>query len=281
MLIGLRGSVRSGASYPWDYRVEYLQIASLYPLYECGPLCIYNSKWPGQTQTPQKNFPADMPDTFSDFPKAARDNLYAWQVYSFPNAISSTTDEKTASGLSTICCYPYNSKYNMGMYTNWNSCYPSPSDMAKLGSVNTRTMVWVESVGTDTVEFGISQGSHILTSGDMSIAPQSGTQKRRIGSHRSIPVISYEEGGSLQTGRNVYVGTRFYEFGFDLNIPNGYDLHTRWVPCVKDNTPAICEVNSGRMIFNSGSGSVTCGPEVPNDFDVVTDGWGGHQRRET
>ena len=36
------------------------------------------------------------------------------------------------------------------------------------------------------------------------------------------------------------------------------------------------EMNSGTLIPNSRTGSVTCGPKVPDDFDIVVDNWGGY-----
>ena len=64
----------------------------------------------------------------------------------------------------------------------------------------------------------------------------------------------------------VYVGTRFYENRIYFNMSGDNRAQLRFVPCIKNNQPYICEMNTKTMIPNSMSGTVTAGPKVPNNY---------------
>lgn len=231
--------------YPWDYRVEYFQVATTYSLFECGPLKRYNENWTDELDL----------DANSTLQSGIRNNIKGWIVFSFPNP--ATQDQKNCGGTGTFCCYPYSGRYNIGGWYSWFTA-PSVSDVASLIATNTKTMGFLESIGSDVVRYGVRQGS----------AEWSGTynvSSKRFRTAWNYPVLLYDENGYQV--RNVSIGTRFYESGFDFNIPGNLEMHVRFVPCMKDNTPFICEMNSGTMIPNSMSGTVTPGPQVPDDYE--------------
>lgn len=236
--------------YPWDYRVEYFQVATTYPLFQCGPLNRYNS-----------NLPSETPDADSSFQNEIRNNLKAWIVFSFPNALSS--DQKICGSYRDFTAYPYQSRYNFGAFNSWVT-QPSSSDVASMSSTNTKTFAYLESSGNDIVQYGIEQAPNSWhTNYDAS--------GKKFFIDKVYPIFLFGAGSTSDPQyevRNVSVGTRFYESGFDFNLSGSLETHLRFVPCMKDNTPYICEMYSKTLIPNSMSGTVSAGPKVADNYEA-------------
>lgn len=247
MIAGHQTMLRRTVKYPWDYRVEYFEVASLYPLFECGPLWNYNEAWKAEDTS-----------LGSDFQRELMANFNAWLVFSFPNAAS--TDQKVAGNYGNFTVYPYSSRYNIGGFNGWLT-QPSTSAVSQIINTNTKTNAFAYTDGND-VRYGVSQGD-VSWSALLSSAP---ANYRRFRVDRLYPVFLFDEGGYQV--RNVSIGTRFYESGFDIGMSGDNECHIRFVPCMLDGEPYICEMYSGTLIPNSMSGTVTPGPQVADDYQA-------------
>ena len=236
-------------AYPWDYRVEYFQVATTYPCFECGPLSQYQPSWSVE----------EAKDASSQLAVELRNNFLGWAVFSFPQSLS--TDQKIFGNGSVFTIYPYSRRYNAGCFQNWcTSSYPSFSSVS---SINTKTRVSLWSSGSNIITYRVAQGN---TNVDWN---ETLASTRKVSIWSVFPICLYAEWSSYQISR-VYVGTRIYEVGIDITPPSFDALHVRFVPCMKDGRPYICELNSGKMIPNSMSGTVTPGPQVADNFQA----WG-------
>lgn len=244
---GHQTMLKTRVKYPWDYRVEYFQVASLYPRFEVGPLNRYNENWTSEL----------ILDANSTLQIGIHNNINGWVVFSFPNAVSQ--DQKNCGNVSTFCVYPYSNRYNFG-YTTWVT-QPTAAQVASITSTNTITRGFIENDGTNTVKYGVAQGTNSWQYNGYS------TTGKRFRADLPFPIMMYAEGSSYQQS-NVSIGTRFYECGFDFNIPSNLEMHVRFVPCVLNDTPYICEMYSKTMIPNSLNGTVTVGPKVKDDYEA-------------
>lgn len=238
--------------YPWDYRVKYFQVATVYPLFECGPLTRYNENWLSADTT-----------TDSPFQVELLNNLNGWVYFSFPNPTSQ--DQKVAGNYGNFTVYPYSNRYNFGLINGWRT-NPTTAQVSSMSATNTLTKGFIYSDGSNTVRYGVAQGSN-------SWSTTCSTVGTRFRVDRWYPILLYDENGEYQVMR-VSVGTRFYESGFDFNMAGENECHVRFVPCMKDGIPYICEMNSGTMIPNTMSGTVTAGPQVPDDYESYQQGGG-------
>lgn len=247
---GHQTMLKTRVKYPWDYRVEYFEVATTYPLFECGPLMQYNENW----------IEADVKDATSSLQAGIRNGMKFWCLASFPNAMS--TDQKICGSPLVVVMYPYSNRFNFGGFNAWFS-YGTSSDYS-FWQKNTLTRLFLESTGSDTIKYGVAQGSQSWQNTNYSISG------KRLCAERVFPIFLFGSGLPSNPGyeiRNVSVGTRFYECGFDFNISGNLETHIRFVPCMFENAPYICEMYSGMMIPNTMSGTVTPGPQVADDYE--------------
>lgn len=73
------------------------------------------------------------------------------------------------------------------------------------------------------------------------------------------------------TGDNspaVLAGTRFYNAAISFSHPT-YGFAWDFVPCIKDGIPYICDRISKMLIPQTGSGTITVGPKVPDNYSAI------------
>lgn len=232
--------------YPWDYRVEYFQVATPGLYFEAGQWQRFG------------NWPETVPDASSDLQSGIRNGIHGWQVFAFPNAKS--TDQKIVGNYGIFVAYPYSGRMNCGGFSTWMS-YPDSSAAAFI-ETNTKTIATIDALGSSQIQLGFRQGTGSWT----------GTwdaSGRGIVYNNHYFIFGYSEGpnGNVQTNQ-IYAGTKFYETGFDFDIRSGLELHLRFVPCMLGGVPYICEMNTKTMIQSSGSGSITAGPQVSDDYEA-------------
>ena len=254
ILAGKHTMLNRTVKYPWDYRVEYLQVSTAGAYFDAGQWQRFNTNWP-----------ESRPAADSALMSGIRNGINAWLVYTFPNAKS--TDQKICGNYGTFVAYPYSGRMNFGLFNSWGTA-PTNANVDFVAT-NTKTFVFCKSVGSDQVQYGVKQGSGSWTSASW------GDSTKTFNYHQHFLIFGYTEGsgGNPQTNQ-VYAGTRFYECGFDFDIQGGLELHLRFVPCVLDGTFYICEMNTGTMIQSAGSGSFTAGPKVADDYESYQQGGG-------
>lgn len=249
MNIGFRQSMWN-EKMPFDYRVQYFEVATTYPCFECGPFTQYNPTW---TLDPNYNIQG------SPFQIELLNNFYWECIFTFPNSLA--TDQKICGNNNTFCVYPYSNRYNIGGFSSWLT-NPTTAQAASVSSTNTLTKASAKSIGNNTLQGTIIQGSNTI---QWNILESSNNKFFNL--TRPNPILLYAESESYQVMR-VYVGTRFYENQIYFNMSGANKAQLRFVPCIKNNQPYICEMNTKTMIPNSMSGTVIAGPEVPNNYYV-------------
>lgn len=85
--------------------MEYFEVASLYPLFNCGELLSYNSNWQLDT------------DPSSQFNRQIIDNIKCWSVSSFPNP--ATQDQKNCGTPQSFTAYFISGRWNFGGFGSW------------------------------------------------------------------------------------------------------------------------------------------------------------------
>lgn len=233
--------------YPWDYRVAYFQVATTYPLFDCGVFTDYNENLINDT------------DATSQYNNTLVNGFSSSIIASFPNAFS--TDQKICGNYCSFVCYPYSGRWNIGSFNSWIQTQPTASQVSNLVRTNTVYKVSTTPVGNRVARYTITDGSSSFSMDET----LSASRRISMATTMPYPILLYNESGSYQV-RNVSVGTRFYESTIYFDCPGNLETHLRFVPCVKDGVQYICEMSTSRLIPNTMSGTVISGPQVPDDY---------------
>ena len=238
---------------PWDYRVEYFEIdyftTSLIPLFNCGKLIEYNKYW-ALTDTSHN----------SDFQRKVYKGFSVYQIFTFPKSLS--TDQKICGGPGIFCAYPYGGKYNFGSFYKWCNATTTNS-WSSVGNINTLTRIdFHSSYNNDT----LLPQEGTITQGNITIPVKSSYVELSLQtSQDDFTIFGYVESGQIQQ-RNLYAGTRFYDLEMNFETGDEFELHLRFLPCIKNEEPYICEIYSGKMIPLVKGATVKVGNKVPLDY---------------
>ena len=263
MLLGARQTIfGKHKSYPFDYRVEYFEIAkvdsSSNPMFNIGVLSDFNPNWYNGSIDYNSNFQMSLYRGFS-----------AYAIFSFPKSLS--YDQKIFGNPGQFCFYPYSSRYNFGGFNTWmGQSYYIDYNVSEVGQPNTTTRVDVfcdpDSLDVRSPFIGAVTQNNLV---NRFIADSKPNHIFDIQNHCSFVIFGYNEGSNFQTN-NLYVGTRFYDLEMNFTTGDENELHLHFLPVIKDNKPYICELFSGKMTPIAQGGEVIYGAEVPINYVSIS-----------
>lgn len=246
MISALHHTMANQNNFPWDYRVEYFEILETPLVFNCGFIYDYKPEWRDEEdyQSKESVFQASLWRGFSSY-----------GIFSFPRPLS--TDQKTFGGPGIFCVYPFRGGYNVGGFGAWLKPGASWDTSLLPSEINTPTRYDFRAKDEYYADVSVRQG-------DVLCRAETSSPRNFFPDNTPFPILAYDEGGIRPS--NAYVGTRFYEVTMNFDMSGSKGLKLRFVPCMKDGGPYICEMYSKTLIQNSESGSVIVGPKVSNNY---------------
>ncbi len=222
------------AKFPWDYRVEYFEIASGTPRFLIPMLPYFNA------------------NINNDNRGIVSQSLRTINIASCPSS-GITGDVKICGGLYRCGIARNNSKWRPVGFTSWPT-QPTDTEFPFLADAPVKYEQWYTgytfscSANGKTVTKSISQGN--------------------VQINRSSAACGWVEGANDSSFGRPPPGVRWYRESAvctDSTCGFSYDF----VPCVLNGAPAIYDIINGITVTQSGSGQIILGPQCNDDFDPM------------
>ena len=226
--------VRKKVTYPWDYRVEYFEIASGTPRFLIPKIPYFNSNIDDSARL------------------TVSQNLRSINIVSCP-AGARTGDVKLCGGLYRCGVARYSSKWRPVGFSAWPT-QPTETEFPFVADVPIKFEQWYTGY-----TYSCSANGKTFTKT---------ISQSRVAIDRSSGACSWVEGANDSSFHSPPNGTRWYRESAvcsDLTYGFSYDF----VPCVMNGTPAIYDIVNGTTITQSGSGTIVLGPRCKDDFDPM------------